>query len=358
MSVMHYPNGPAGGGLTIANGVAYFSGLSAPGKGSIAEQTEYILRQYDALFEEHGLLKKNMLYLSAFMRNPDLEPEFTDVYFKWMESDHPTAGFTVQGLPVQPKEGNVDLVLSLLVATEPDAKIERIDASPTGCRLTIYNGIAYFTGHIWPGGGPLGEQVAGALGRYQEQFDRLGMKKENVLFANAFVDDKDAIADMLAPWHAFFGNEGPAGMFVQARPTHVSKFGKELKVELVMFVAVGDDVKIERFEPEGGVGNNRVVKHNGIAYFTGHRARPGNPTLEDQTKALLSRYDELFGIYGLKKDNLIAMFSYFNDIGGYDDFEKHYKAWLPEGKAPAGISVQAPSMGENELELQFIVAVE
>lgn len=358
MSVTHFPQGPAGGGLTIANGVAYFAGLSAPGKGSIAEQTADILRQYDVLFEKHGLLKKNMLYLSAFMRDPDLESEFTDVYFQWMERDNPTAGFTVQGLPVQPKEGAVDLVLSLLVAAEPDAKIERIDASPTGCRLSIYNGIAYFTGHIWPGGGELGEQIAGALGRYQEQFERLGMKKENVLFANAFVDNKDEIGEMFVPWHAFFGNEGPAGMFVQARPTYASKFGKGLKVELVMFVAVGDDVKVERFEPEDGIGNNRVVKHNGIAYFTGHRARPGNPTLEDQTKALLARYDELLGIYGLKKENLIAMFSYFNDIGKYDDFARHYAVWLPEGKAPADIAVQAPSMGVNELELQFIVSVE
>lgn len=356
MGVQHFPKAKVGNGLTIANGVAYFAGLSAPGLPTIAEQTRAILKQYDELFAQHGLLKKNMLYLSAFMRNPDLESEFTDIYFDWMDKDNPTAGFTVQGLPVQPAEGNVELVLALMVATDPDAKIERIDAKPTGARLTIYNGIAYFTGHIWPNGGDMKAHAAGALSRYLEQFERLGMKKENVLMANAFVDDKQAIGDILEPWHAFFGDMGPAGMFVQARPTHASRFGKELKLELVMFVAVGDDVKVEHFEPEEGVGNNRVVKHNGLAYFTGHRARPGNVTLEDQTKALLARYDELFSIYGLKKDNLVAMFSYFNDIGGYEDFARHYAQWLPEGKAPANISVQAPSMGINELELQFIVA--
>lgn len=355
MSVQHYPQTPMGGGLTIANGVAYFSGLSAPGQGSIAEQTRAILHKYDDLFAQHDLLKKNMLYLAAFMRDPDLEKEFVDVYFQWMESDNPTAGFTVQGLPVQ-AEGNVDLVLALIVATDPDAQIQRIDASPTGCRLSIYNGIAYFTGHIWPNGGDMKAQVAGALSRYQEQFDRLGMKKENVLFANAFVDDKEAIGDILEPWHAFFGDQGPAGMFVQARPTRASKFGDSLKIELVMFVAVGDDARIERCDPEEGVGNNRVVKYKGLAYFTGHRARPGNPTLEDQTKALLARYDELFQTFGLKKENLVAMFSYFNDIGQYEQFAKHYQAWLPAGKAPSDISVQAPSMGVNELELQFIVA--
>ena len=184
------------------------------------------------------------------------------------------------------------------------------------------------------------------------------MKKENVLLANAFVDNKDQIGDFLDAWHDYFGNMGPAGMFVQARPNHSTKFGESLKVELVMFVAVGDDVKIDHFEPEAGVGNNRVVIHEGLAYFTGHRARPGNPTLKDQTKALLARYDELFQIYHLKKENLVCMFSYFNDISQYEDFAAQYQAWLPEGKAPADISVQASAMGETELELQFIVAVD
>ena len=117
-------------------------------------------------------------------------------------------------------------------------------------------------------------------------------------------------------------------------------------------------MKVEHFEPEEGVGNNRVVIHQGLAYFTGHRARPGNPTLKDQTKALLSRYDELFQIYNLKKENLVCMFSYFNDISRYEDFATLYQAWLLEGKAPADISVQAPAMGKTELELQFIAAVD
>lgn len=358
MNVQHFPKTAIGGGLTIANGVAYFAGLSAPGAGSIGDQTRAILKQYDELFEKHGLLKKNMLYLSAFMRNPDLEQECLGVYLEWMEADNSTAGYTVMGLPVQPEEGAVDVVLSLMVATDPNAEIQRIDGSPTGCRAAIYNGVAYFTGHIWPNGGDMRDHVAGALSRYQEQFNRLGMKKENVLFANAFVDNKDQIGDFLDAWHDFFGDEGPAAMFVQARPSHAGKFGDSLKVELVMFVAVGDDVKVERFEPEEGVGNNRVVIHQGLAYFTGHRARPGNPTLKDQTRALLDRYNELFQIYNLKKENLVCMFSYFNDISKYEDFATQYQAWLPEGKAPADISVQAPSMGVNELELQFIVAVD
>ena len=119
MNIQHFPKTAIGGGLTIANGVAYFAGLSAPGAGSISDQTRAILKQYEDLSEQHGLMKKNMLYLSAFMRNPDLEKEFLDVYLEWMEADNPTAGYTVMGLPVQHEEGCVDIVLSLMVAVGP-----------------------------------------------------------------------------------------------------------------------------------------------------------------------------------------------------------------------------------------------
>ena len=108
-------------------------------------------------------------------------------------------------------------------------------------------------------------------------------------------------------------------------------------------------LKIDRIDSNKGA--SRIVKYNGIAYFTGHSARPGFKTLKEQTAAVLARYDELFAQHGLKKENIIVMNAYLADIKMIDE------AWIDGVYAPAGVAVEAKPMGENNLlELQFNVA--
>lgn len=114
--------------------------------------------------------------------------------------------------------------------------------------------------------------------------------------------------------------------------------------------------KIERIDCVPGMA--RIVKYNGVAYFTGHSARPGFKTLREQTKAVLERYDELFKIHNLKKENILVMNAYVADITKIDEFNEELKAWLND-VYPAGVAVQAKPMGDdNLLELQFFVACE
>ncbi len=114
-------------------------------------------------------------------------------------------------------------------------------------------------------------------------------------------------------------------------------------------------VKIERIDQNKGA--SRIVKYHGIAYFTGHSARPGFKTLREQTQAVLARYDELFALHHLKKENIITMNAYLADIGMIDEFNEVYEAWIGGVNAPAGVAVEAKPMGEgNLLELAFNVA--
>ncbi len=114
---------------------------------------------------------------------------------------------------------------------------------------------------------------------------------------------------------------------------------------------------IKRFDKQKGV--SRMVIHNNVAYFTGHSARPEFKTMQEQTRAVCARYDELFAEYGLKKENILMINGYFKDINMIADFQSEFKVWLNGEAAPAGVTVQAPPEGENNLlELALIVAVD
>lgn len=113
---------------------------------------------------------------------------------------------------------------------------------------------------------------------------------------------------------------------------------------------------IKRIDPNGS--SARVVVHNGVAYFTGHVSREGYPTLKEQTAAVLARYDELFGMFGMKKENILMLNAYFRDISKISEFFEEYDKWIGDVH-PAGLTVQAPCITDDRLvEICFIVAVD
>ena len=98
--------------------------------------------------------------------------------------------------------------------------------------------------------------------------------------------------EIAEPFNAYFGENPPAGVIVEAPPRQNTPFGPKLEIELALFVATGENPQITRRDVVPGM--SRVVEYNGIAWF------PENP--------------------------------------------------------PAGVVVQAkPSGDENQLEVQFIV---
>ena len=104
-----------------------------------------------------------------------------------------------------------------------------------------------------------------------------------------------------------------------------------------------DHSLIQRFDTAHGL--DRLVVHNGVAWFTGHSARPGYSTLEEQTQAVVNRYDELFAQFGLKS---------------IEEFNRVFYPWLEkDGCSAVGVCVAAKPAGkDNLLELQLSVAAD
>lgn len=99
-----------------------------------------------------------------------------------------------------------------------------------------------------------------------------------------------------------------------------------------------------------------VVEYNGIAWFTGHSARPEYKTLATQSEAVMKRYAELFEQFGYKKENILMEYGYVRDIEQVNDYLGARKVFIDPENPPAGVVVQAkPSGDENQLEVQFIV---
>lgn len=96
---------------------------------------------------------------------------------------------------------------------------------------------------------------------------------------------------------------------------------------------------IQRIEPKNGL--SRAVVHNGVIYFGGHVAGGKQPTMYEQTKALLARYDELFAQFGTDKDHLIFVTIYLQDMTLKPDMQRAWLEWMNSDNAPTRICVQA-----------------
>ena len=117
-------------------------------------------------------------------------------------------------------------------------------------------------------------------------------------------------------------------------------------------------MEIIRLDP--GLGHSRVVIHNHVAYFTDHVANKalGLTTLKDQTAALLARFDELFGQFGMKKENILLMTAYLRDISKLDEFDEAWKPWAGQETPPAAIAVEAPPAEDYLVAISMQVAVD
>lgn len=115
---------------------------------------------------------------------------------------------------------------------------------------------------------------------------------------------------------------------------------------------------IERIDVKEGCA--RVTVHDHVAYFTGHVSAKQEATLYEQTKTVLARYDELFGIYGYKKENILLMTVFIRDISKLDEFQKAWDEWVDKENAPAIVCAEATMGGKGYslLELAFTVAVD
>ena len=343
--------------VVFSHGFAFFTGHVAPKPKTLREQTEALLKRYDELFAQFGLKKKNILYAMCYLQNADDEEEYTNVYYEWIDKENPPAGLavTARGNPDN-ATGEILLELHLIVATDPDAKIERYDVS-NGSRMVKYNGLAFFTGHVYPKADTLGEQTSGVLNRYMELFAQFGLKKENVVAANAFVKNMGAIDQFQVPWNAFWGDNPPAAMAVQCPPNQNTKFGPNLQIELELIVAYGD-VAVKRYEVVPG--SSGFVTAGGLGFFSGHSADPKeNKTMDAQVRALYGQYEGLLAKLGVEKKNLVMSYAYLSDMALLPEFLAAPKVALDPDDPPAGVAMEGVPVGEgNLLTVQFVASMD
>ncbi|MCI8664343.1 MAG: hypothetical protein HFG69_14005 [Hungatella sp.] len=343
--------------VVFSHNLAFFTGHAAPQYETLEEQSKAVLKRYDQLFEQFGLLKKNIIYAACFLKNADDEKDFIKVYTKWYDPKNPPAGYTVSGIPIQhsPVGDNVLIELQFIVATDPEAKIKRYDIS-NGCRVAFYDGMAYFTGHVSPKADSAGSQMEGILHRYEELFERFHLKKKNAVALYGFLKNIDSYEETMKVLADFFGTNPPAGILVQACPNQNTSFGPRIEAEVALFVAIGDEPDLVRREVMPGM--SRVVEYNGLAWFSGHSNFQA-ADLKGQTEGLMKRYNELMEQFGYKRENIVMSYGFVRDIEQYEDFEGPMKTWRDQMRPPAGVLVEAVPWGEgNQVELQFIVSLD
>ena len=102
---------------------------------------------------------------------------------------------------------------------------------------------------------------------------------------------------------------------------------------------------------------SRATVHNGVIYFTGHVDGKKHPTIKEQTKALLERYDELFKLHGTDKAHLLMVTIYISDMSLKAEMNEVYNAWTVPGRAPARVCIESKIDDGYLLEMSVIAAL-
>ncbi len=108
---------------------------------------------------------------------------------------------------------------------------------------------------------------------------------------------------------------------------------------------------------ETGKTTSRAVIHNNLIYFSGHGAAGKQPTMAEQTRALLARYDELLARYGSDKDHLLSATIYITDMALKPEMNQAWNEWINEGCAPARVCIQAGLEEGYFIEISLIAEI-
>ena len=115
-------------------------------------------------------------------------------------------------------------------------------------------------------------------------------------------------------------------------------------------------MSIERIET--GQRMSRIVIHNDTLYLCGQVAKDANEGIQEQTRSMLEKVDELLAQAGSDREQLLSATIYIRDMKDFVVMNEVWDAWVPEGHAPARACVEA-RMARPELlvEISVIAAV-
>lgn len=94
------------------------------------------------------------------------------------------------------------------------------------------------------------------------------------------------------------------------------------------------------------IGTNRrlseVVIHNNVAYIAGQVPSDGKADIAAQTRQVLNKLDHWLSAAGTDKSRLLTAQVFLADVNDFMAMNAVWEAWMPEGQAPARITVGAP----------------
>lgn len=99
-------------------------------------------------------------------------------------------------------------------------------------------------------------------------------------------------------------------------------------------------MSIQRIEP--GKRLSQAVVHGNLVFLAGQVAmdKPG-ASMAEQTKNVLERIDKLLAQAGTDKSKILSANIWVTDIRQFDEMNRVWDAWVPEGCAPARATVEA-----------------
>lgn len=323
MLVKRVTETPTVSGASVYGGMTYFGGVSADGV-CLKCQTEAVLNEYGRKLDALGLKRTNIVNAFVMLdKNTDTTDFFT-VWNGWApKGSEPAMTVIRTGLPA-----NALVELSLFVANEDT--VERVQLE-NGSKMVKYNHVAYYSGQNAGGLMTLTEQTKAVMGGYDRMLAACGLKKENILNGNIYVQDIDMQDEYENVWIGWtYEGHKPSGTMVEGKPLD----SEHLLTLNLTFADSGEVLDIYRHNP--GANCCRYVKHNGVAYFTGHCCiDPAADTLYKQTKSIMERFVGIFAEAGFKKENILIANAYISDITLLPQFEAAWDEWVDRDNAPA-----------------------
>ena len=112
---------------------------------------------------------------------------------------------------------------------------------------------------------------------------------------------------------------------------------------------------IKRFEGTGRM--SRVVEYNNTLYLCGQTAKLNGNTIEEQTKGVLKKVEDLLNKYGSSKEHILSVTIYLRDMSLFQGMNSVWDSWVIDEFEPARATVQAKMAAEEILvELSVIAA--
>lgn len=99
-------------------------------------------------------------------------------------------------------------------------------------------------------------------------------------------------------------------------------------------------MSIQRIEP--GKRLSQAVVYGNLVFLAGQVAmdKPG-ASMAEQTKNVLDRIDKLLAQAGTDKSKILSANIWVTDMRQFDEMNRVWDAWVPEGCAPARATVEA-----------------